>query len=134
MSEPLAERLSRFTPDGTGLDRDALLFAAGRASVRPRRGWATLAAALALSQAVTLALLWPGTTSPPGPLVTAPPAPQTGRQPDLAPTAGVEPWANNRRILQAGEGDLPPTAPVDSIVPSDPPLHAYAGLSPGELY
>ena len=34
MSEPFLERLSRFTPDAGGLDRDALLFAAGRA-LRP---------------------------------------------------------------------------------------------------
>ena len=34
MSEPFAERLSRFTPDGGGLDRDALLFAARTRSVR----------------------------------------------------------------------------------------------------
>ena len=51
MSEPLAERLSRFTPDGAGLDRDSLLFAAGRASARPSRRWQALAAALAASRA-----------------------------------------------------------------------------------
>ena len=39
MSEPILERLSRFTPDAGGLDRDALLFAAGRESARPNRGW-----------------------------------------------------------------------------------------------
>lgn len=56
MPEPLAERLSRFTPDGGGLDRDALLFAAGRASARPgpaRFVWPALTAGLA---ALALAL------------------------------------------------------------------------------
>jgi hypothetical protein len=47
--EPVVERLSRFTPDAGGLDRDSLLFAAGRASARPNRPWVALAAGLALS-------------------------------------------------------------------------------------
>ena len=61
MSEPFAERLSRFTPDGSGLDRDALLFAAGRASVRHNRRWRVVAGGLAASQLLTLLLLWPHT-------------------------------------------------------------------------
>ena len=36
MSEPILERLNRFTPDAGGLDRDALLFAAGRESAAAR--------------------------------------------------------------------------------------------------
>src|SRR3569623_582841 len=59
MSEPLVERLSRFTPDAGGLDRDALLFAAGRRSARPNRGWKCLSAVLAGTQLLALALLWP---------------------------------------------------------------------------
>ena len=47
MSGPL-ERLGRFTPDGSGIDRDALLFAAGRASVKPDRRWQSVAGLLAL--------------------------------------------------------------------------------------
>ena len=57
MSEPILERLSRFTPDAGRLDRDALLFAAGRDSARPNRGWMTLASLLAGTQALSLALL-----------------------------------------------------------------------------
>ena len=49
MSEPSLERLSRFTPDAGSLDRDALLFAAGRSSARPNRGWMTLASLLAVA-------------------------------------------------------------------------------------
>src|SRR5262249_5728763 len=59
MSEPILERLSLFTPDAGRLDRDALLFAAGRASARPNRGWMTLASLLAGTQALSLALLLP---------------------------------------------------------------------------
>ena len=57
-------RLSRFTPDPGGLDRDALLYAAGRASARPSRAWPALAAALAVTQVLTLALLRPRPAPP----------------------------------------------------------------------
>jgi hypothetical protein len=69
MSEPLAEHLSRFTPDPTGLDRDALLFAAGRASARANRKWQALVGTLALSQVLTLVLLWPRTPPSQTPLL-----------------------------------------------------------------
>ena len=59
MSEPILERLSRFTPDAGRLDRDALLFAAGRDSARPSRGWMALATLLASTQSLSLLLLWP---------------------------------------------------------------------------
>ena len=39
MSEPIVERLSRFTPDAGRLDRDSLLYEAGRKSARPNRAW-----------------------------------------------------------------------------------------------
>ena len=64
MSEPFLERLSRFTADSRGLDRDALLFAAGRASARPSRGWKSLASALAVTQLFSLVVLWPRTVPP----------------------------------------------------------------------
>ena len=47
MSEPFLERLSKFTADAGGLNRDALLFAAGRSSARPNRVWKVLATMLA---------------------------------------------------------------------------------------
>lgn len=59
MSEPFLERLSRFTPHLGDLDRDALLFAAGRASARPNRLWKSLSAVLVATQALSLACLWP---------------------------------------------------------------------------
>ena len=42
-----------------GLDRDALLFAAGHSSVRPNRVWTTLATLLATTQALSLVAFWP---------------------------------------------------------------------------
>lgn len=59
MSDSLPERLSQFTPSAGRLDRDALLFAAGRSSARPNRAWQGLAAVLAATQAITLACMWP---------------------------------------------------------------------------
>lgn len=59
MSDTLPERLSRFTPSAGGLDRDALLFAAGRNSARPNRAWQGLSAVLAATQILTLACMWP---------------------------------------------------------------------------
>ena len=130
MSEPLAERLSRFTPDGSGLDRDALLFAAGRASARPGRRWKAVAGALAASQLLTLVFLWPHTpaavrsvdrASPVAVLPTEPAAP-------LDPSS----WASLReRVFTAGE-DRPAPASEDALVPAESPLRAF-GLPPSTL-
>ena len=129
MSDPLAECLRRFTPDAAGLARDALLFRAGRASARPGRGWVALAGALALSQALTLALLWPRST---------PPAGRGGREPVSGalveqlppdpPADGAELGSLWRRLLE-DEGDLPAPAVGDALVPDGPPLRAFAGPS-----
>jgi hypothetical protein len=69
---PQAERLARFTPDASALDRDALMFAAGRASVRTGRFWPCLAGLLAAAQAVTLTLLLTERTTPPSPAASQP--------------------------------------------------------------
>ncbi|MGO9468037.1 MAG: hypothetical protein ACLQIB_24710 [Isosphaeraceae bacterium] len=130
MSEPFLERLSRFTPDAGRLDRDALLFAAGRSSVRPHRGWRTLASLLAATQVLSLVVLWPHEVVNP----TSP-----GRTPNMAvepastrPTA-LEPrafdaWASptvlsSRRLLAQPESEDRPAANVN-FVDSGPPLRA----------
>lgn len=59
MSEAFIERLNRFTPDAGGLDRDTLLFEAGRASARPNGAWMGLSAVLASTQLLALVFLWP---------------------------------------------------------------------------
>jgi hypothetical protein len=130
MSEPLAERLSRFTPDAGQLDRDALLFAAGRASARPGRRWKVLAGALAASQVLTLVLLWPRAQLPgpdalPSPFAIAPPV-------AVQPPAPEDPnsVAANWR-LRIEPNDLPPVV-SDSFVPDDPPLRACSA-PPGLL-
>jgi hypothetical protein len=133
MPEPLAERLSRFTPDGTGLDRDALLFAAGRASVRPRRAWPLLAALLAASQVLTLALLWPRPSPPASVVVTPASAPQVTARPDAPRADPSEVGALNQGTIRAGANDLPPATYVDGLVPDAPPLPAVTTRLPAGL-
>src|SRR5438105_6699370 len=132
MPEDLAERLSRFSPDGSGLDRDALLFAAGRASVRPPRRWAAVAGALAACQVVTLALLWPRPAPPAGPLATGVP-PRVVEPTPSRPADPDELGALTRRLLRSGADDLGPPVAVDTLAPSSPPLHASATAPPPGL-
>jgi hypothetical protein len=132
MSESFAERLSRFTPDGAGLDRDALLFAAGKASARPDRRWRTLCSALAVSQLMTLGVLcWPSPAIPPTPpngavqafveVPTPPPVPEDSAF-----------WRLREQAL-ATEGNLPNPGPVDLPLSSEPRLHAL-GVFPDSMF
>jgi hypothetical protein len=125
MPEPFLERLSRFTPDGSCLDRDALLFAAGRASVRPRRGWIVAAGALAACQVLTLALLWPRPVAPIIGIASTMPASRMTIG-SLSPPDASELGSLNRQFLDSKDEDLPPTAPSDDFVPTAPPLRALA--------
>src|SRR5215813_7495811 len=125
-SERLAERLSRFTPDGSGLDRDGLLFAAGRASARPNRRWVALAGSLAACQLLTLALLWPR----PAPPVVAPVADVAAPRPIEPPPPSLGPrgaWPLREQAI-ASEGNLPSSPSVEPLVPSEPPLRAFGAL------
>lgn len=131
MPESLAERLSRFTPDGSGLDRDALLFAAGQASVRrPARTWGVLVGALAASQLLTLVLLWPGPRAAVGPVAKGV-APAELTNPDMPPVATETTalWALNRRAMQSESGELPREMAVERLVAAGPPLRAWAASS-----
>ncbi len=71
MSEEVIGKLESFTP--TLPDRDAILFAAGRASAKPSPVWKRLAAVLATTQVLTLALWLNSRLSPPAE-VSAPPS------------------------------------------------------------
>jgi hypothetical protein len=128
MSDSLEERLSRFTPDPAGLERDRLLFAAGRASVRPGRRWVAVAGALAASQLLTLVFLWPRSGPPDishGPLAgptvaalpTQPPAP-------LPPSTLGALYSQ----MLSGDSDLSPPAPSEAAAPADAPLRLGAAL------
>ena len=129
MSEPILERLSRFTPDAGGLDRDALLFAAGRSSARPNRGWMTLASLLAGTQALSLVLLWPHPTPPAGRLtvpVASVPAPPAAPRASGLRGVGRTPasWSARRSLLESDTEDRP--AGDVTFIDSGPPLRAFA--------
>lgn len=122
MSKPLAEILSRFTPDGTRLDRDTLLFAAGRASARPNRRWQVFAGALAACQLLTLMALWPRTPSasfrPPSVAVR----PSELAAP-LTPHDPSELGVLSEHLL-ASDGDWVSPAEEGPMIAPEPPLRA----------
>jgi hypothetical protein len=137
MSEPFPERLSRFTADAGSLDRDSLLVAVGRASARPNRGWIALAAALAVSQTLTLALLWrspspPVAQAPPpaadSPVPPSPPEPPTA---DLPDSPGL--WSAHQKLLESEPEDRPLSAHAVRLMDSGPPLRAFAPPPPSLL-
>jgi hypothetical protein len=125
MSEPYLERLSRFTPDATRLDCDMVLFAAGRASVHPNRGWRVAACLLAVCQALTLALLWFKPMPPVGQTVEATNSPQSVSSAP-APADPAELGSLNRQLLESKDGELPPTASSENLAPNAPPLTVFA--------
>jgi hypothetical protein len=124
MSESFAERLSKFTPDDRGIDRDVLLFAAGRASARPSRRWRALCAALAATQLLTLGLwLWPRPAVPlPGPI-----APMAVNPPRPHPAAALRLWEMRQRAV-ATEGKLPPVIAAGDLLAGNPAVHAFGPL------
>lgn len=117
MPGPLEDSLSRFTPSLGDLDRDGLLFAAGRASARPDRKWPTIAALLAMSQALTLALLVAGTPTPPRPESPA----------EVFPVVPAESEPPSPRIFRrwpSALDELPVPEPASAdLMPDEPPLH-----------
>ena len=131
MSEPFLERLSRFTPHAGGLDRDSLLFAAGRASARPNRGWICLSATLATSHVLALALLWPhaGQVAPyaTGALVQSTPPRTAELAPSQSPsTFGVWSVRHESNEIQSEERLADDVATGELVlVESEPILRAF---------
>jgi hypothetical protein len=131
MSEPFLERLSRFTPDAGGLDRDALLFAAGRNSVRPKGGWVTVASLLAATQALSLVLLWPRPNPPTSPStmsIATVPIPQRALEHPSSEAFPSAPYVlSARHSLLESDLETPPTADV-TFIDQGPPLRAVGPL------
>ncbi len=127
MSEPILERLSRFTPDAGGLDRDALLFAAGRASARPNRGWMTLASLLAGTQALSLRSCGGTRTRSPA----AGPSPSPGYPRRRRPPSPRVPRRRRTRACGRPAAGLRESEAVDrpagdmTFIESEPPLRAF---------
>ncbi len=121
MPDEIIDRLSRFTPTAGGINRDALLFEAGRASVHPSRGWKVLATALVATQALSLALMLPHFAVdrprglPPTEFVAAP---STGHEP-TATLASPDPrfWSAHLTLQQLDrvERSSDDTTFIDSV-------------------
>jgi hypothetical protein len=137
MSEPFIERLSRFTPDPGVLDRDSLLYAAGRASARPNRAWIALAAALAITQPLSLVLLWPHPVPPVAHVpvdvvhLPAPPAAAESPTPDSSESTGL--WSARHHLSESEAENSPVPARAVTFIESGPPLRAFAPPPPSLL-
>lgn len=115
MSEDVMGKLGSFTP--AAVDRDALLFAAGRASAKPSRFWKYATAAFAVSHLVTLGL-WLAPTKP------APPTAVPEMMPvelDEPTPAAPDPYSLFA-LARSGE----PTRAEYTVAPSQPPLTAFS--------
>jgi hypothetical protein len=113
--DPVFDKLSRFSPSAGTLDRDAILFAAGRASARSRRLWAAVAGVLAVTQAITLALLLmprPAQQMPVQNENKVPPVPTMDQSPESAP--------DNILQVRSDFEHWPKESPVNNPVPSGP--------------
>jgi hypothetical protein len=131
MSEPFLERLNRFTPDPGGLDRDALLFAAGRSSARPNRSWQAVSALLAGTQALSLTLLL-ARPAPPRDVLSLPVASRPAPPADLQAPAGPSEanpgiWSARHRFDESEPEDRP--AETLTLIDSEPPLRVFSPAS-----
>jgi hypothetical protein len=135
--DAIIERLSRFTPDASGLDRDALLFAAGRASSHTNSRWRVLACVLLMTQVGTFGALWRLRMIPVSELTThalPPPTAIESAPPPVPAPPVAEParLAHLRRLLLTADGQLPRSAANRALIPSAPPLRAF-GTPPPDL-
>ena len=134
----LERRLSAWQPNSAGMDADAVLFAAGRASVRPgpaRFAWpalTTVLAALAIvlglclvdERSERLALAHRLRERPPAPAVNSSPRPAVNITPAESPTPDEPPtdgYLANRRALERGLEAWPSRA-VARSGPTNPSL------------
>ena len=123
--DPVTDRLAKFTPSAAGLNRDALLFAAGRRAARGSWLWKAAVGLLATSQAVTLVMLWPKAPAVPEP-VASPPAVAPASEPEPpSPSPGPDVWTAGSRpdVLLRSE----PMTTVQ-FVPAGPPLTARSAV------
>jgi hypothetical protein len=110
MSRDFLDTLKSFTPDGSGLNRDKLLFEAGRASApSPARAW-LLVGLLALTQALTVGfLLAPSSVPDDRPFVPE----------------RTYPPSEHRPVLLRELPESEPALSADEMVPDEPPLRPF---------
>jgi hypothetical protein len=117
--DPLTDALARFTPT-TRLDRDVLLFRAGRASAPKPRWWKRATALLLVTQAATLAV-WLRPTPEPSPPPPHEAVPAEGLSPDHDP-APLPPASYGALARAVEENGLPPLTPTPGETPDGPTL------------
>jgi hypothetical protein len=121
VSEDVIRKLAGFSPAPPAVDRDELLFRAGRASAPSPRWWKRAVAGLLVLQAVTVGLLVRKPT--PQPAATSPSG-QTA--PEYQPEPGEPPAPNSylvlshdpdfdRRPVVSGDGVEPRRSPTDPL-------------------
>lgn len=115
MSEPVIEQLGMLKPSNAGLDRDAMLYAAGRASARPRRIWPTLAGVLAITQCLMLFVIFNGNR-----LLDAPPATNMTQRPEVPAETSPAVSIYARALRTADPEALPPTVAMVAVSPDEP--------------
>ena len=129
------ERLRKFTPAAGRLDRDEVLFRAGRASARTPRGWKVSCGVLAVSQAATLGLWWGTRPTPPvppmPPAVVVPDAVPAPLPAPSGPAPVVEP-SSYLALSRSWNPDAPPP-PAPPSGPSRPERPLTAGAR-GDLF
>ncbi len=126
MTNDVPDRLARFTPAAGRLDRDEILFQAGRASAPTPRVWKLAVAGLIVSNLVALA----PRPAPPSPVPVADaPRSEPVELPAAAPpeSPGVVPHPSSYLALsRRWDGADPPPAPVPAgpAAPTPKPLTA----------
>jgi hypothetical protein len=103
--DPLTDALARFTPTAR-LDRDELLYRAGRASNRAGRLWRGVAALLLATNAATLAV-WLSSSAQPGVIVETRPVPTPEHPVEPTPTE-TEAMPPSWVVTARRTGVLPP--------------------------
>lgn len=120
-NDPVFDRLARFSPNSGKLNRDDLLFQAGRASVRVRPWWKLLTGVLAVTQVVSLALVFisparraePVRELPRIPLILPDNSPGEPASPPESSVARIDPdrWPTPETIA-----DPPPSRPTWTVM------------------
>ncbi|MFO0844428.1 MAG: hypothetical protein U0797_18865 [Gemmataceae bacterium] len=101
------------------MDRDTLMYQAGRAPCRRRRGGRRLAGPWRLGQTLTLLMFLARPGGPPAA------GPRVEPTPLLGPVASPEGWTARRDLLDSGADPVPPRG-EENLVPDDPPLRVFS--------
>ncbi len=134
--DPLAAKLARFTPDTTAFDRDALIFAAGRALVRRRPIWPIAVGLLTAAQSLTLYLYFTKPTIVETSFAVTPRFGETQRWEEFSPAVpatsdDLRLWSYRQAILTGDIDELPETLPENDLIAPEPvwTVSSFASLS-----